>query len=856
MLTLAGVEDPAQAQTYVDASASAGGNGTSWTDAYTDLQDALGSATTGDEIWIATGTYTPGTARADRFQIDGDGLKLYGGFDPAGGDDTFADRDPAVNPTILSGDIGVAGDASDNSYHVLFLNGFFASITPDTVIDGVTITGGNADGAGLESRGGGLLCEGRGNSGGACSPTLTNLTITNNNASEIGGGVYLYGAVGGESSPAITGSTFENNTAGQLGGAIYSDGDGGASSPMITGSTFDSNTANSGGALYNSGGSGGVSNPTITDAIFTGNTALENAGSDGNGAAIFNATFDAAAESSPTITNSLFVGNTAERDAGAIFSDARDGGTSSPTLTNLVIANNTADSNGGGVYNLAGNGGTSSPTITNVTFFGNTAAFDGGAMVNDILASSTGSAQPTITNTIFFDNQATNVGDAIFNRGSGAVPAIRHSLFTDGLSSDVNGTPSVDENNLAGDPLFVDASTPAGPDGILGTFDDGLRVTAVSPVIARGSLVPFEAGGSAEGLTTDLVGSPRIFGARPDLGAYEFGGIASTSDDISDASSLLGYLEPGGFGGLVLLRENPASSGGLAFSRTGETPASPDLPENVAPLTWTVTSGLNQAPTYDLIVDVSSLSGIGAFEELMLYKSDDGGTTWDAVEMLGELVLDADRALVAVQDLKGFSQFAVASTDASNPLPVELAGLQAQSTSEESIMVQWQTLSETGNAGFEVQRRAVSGVSTWQSIAMVQGAGTTDQPQSYRVEDADLPYAADRLSYRLRQIDADGTESFSESVTVARQVMQARLLPTYPSPARGQTTIRYAVPERQDVRIELYDILGRRVQTVVNAQAEGRTEAQLDVSGLTSGTYFLRMQTESHTEAQRVTVVR
>ena len=120
-----------------------------------------------------------------------------------------------------------------------------------------------------------------------------------------------------------------------------------------------------------------------------------------------------------------------------------------------------------------------------------------------------------------------------------------------------------------------------------------------------------------------------------------------------------------------------------------------------------------------------------------------------------------------------------------------------------------------------------------------------------------LPYAADSLSYRLRQIDTDGTESFSEAVRVAQGVQAAELLPTYPNPVRGQATIRFAVPERQAVRIVLYDLLGRRVQTVVRADAEGRTERVLDVSGLASGTYFLRMQAAGGIVAtQRITVVR
>jgi len=204
------------------------------------------------------------------------------------------------------------------------------------------------------------------------------------------------------------------------------------------------------------------------------------------------------------------------------------------------------------------------------------------------------------------------------------------------------------------------------------------------------------------------------------------------------------------------------------------------------------------------------------------------------------------------------------------PLPVELAQFEARRARDEAVTLQWETLSETNNAGFEVQRRApqvetppvetpqwdVSTGESWQTIARLEGAGTTDTPQSYQFEDADLPYAADSLSYRLRQVDTDGTASVTEAVTIARPVTDAELLPSYPNPARSQATIRYAVPERQDVRIVLYDLLGRRVQTVVHEEAEGRTEQVLDVSRLASGTYFLRMQTEGHTETQRLTVVR
>ncbi|MDZ7717254.1 MAG: hypothetical protein U5K72_00330 [Balneolaceae bacterium] len=117
-----GVFDP-PLTLYVNSEVSGGGNnGSSWGDAFSDLQDALTAATFNDEIWIAEGTYHPGTNRDDSFTITGnqDGIEIYGGF--ASGD-SFNERNPADHPVVLSGDIGSANDASDNNYHVLVFDG-------------------------------------------------------------------------------------------------------------------------------------------------------------------------------------------------------------------------------------------------------------------------------------------------------------------------------------------------------------------------------------------------------------------------------------------------------------------------------------------------------------------------------------------------------------------------------------------------------------------------------------------------------------------------------------------------------------------------------------------------------------
>jgi predicted outer membrane repeat protein len=280
---------------YVKANAGSGANtGLSWANAYTNLQSALGSSDC-TEVWVAAGTYKPttGSDRTATFQLK-NGVTLYGGF--AGISETLLNqRIPGTNPTILSGDIGTSSVTGDNVYHVV-------SGASGAVLDGFTITGGNADGPNSpDNRGGGLY-----NPTGS-SPALTNVSVLTNSA-ELGGGIYNEA----NSNPALTSVTFSGNTAID-GGGIYSSG----SSSTLTNATFSGNSAsNSGGGMYNEAGS----SPMLTNVTLSSNSASA------FGGGIFNTS------ANPTIRNTILWGNTASSAGAQIHNDG-----SVPVVSNSVI---------------------------------------------------------------------------------------------------------------------------------------------------------------------------------------------------------------------------------------------------------------------------------------------------------------------------------------------------------------------------------------------------------------------------------------------------------------------------------------------------------------------------------------
>ena len=272
---------------YVDSAMTTAGNGASWPTAFNSLQQALtlaNNCSTVKEIRVKKGTYYPGqSVRETSFGIYRNNLKIYGGFSDT--DTTISTRKPIQNPTILSGEIGNSSQVADNSYHVLLIVAATnRNIDSTTIVDGFTITGGNANSALNFTAGGKTLNHNRGagiycfaDSGNNCSPDITGCLFTKNSASRTGGGLYNEGGTTGNSSPRITNCVFYSNTAGVIagipngGGGIYNNAIQGTANPSIINCTFAFNNASNGtgGAIHNNAGN--IAN--ISNCIIFGNVA-------------------------------------------------------------------------------------------------------------------------------------------------------------------------------------------------------------------------------------------------------------------------------------------------------------------------------------------------------------------------------------------------------------------------------------------------------------------------------------------------------------------------------------------------------------------------------------------------------
>jgi len=521
------------------------------------------------------GTYYPtvGVDRTISFVMKDD-VSLYGGF--LGIETQRDERSTDASFTILSGNIGLEGDPTDNSYHVVISNG----TTNATVLSGFTITAGYANGVAQHSFGAGMYND-------SGSPTLHNIVFDSNIVSPpntengAGGGVYNING-----NPTFTNVIFNNNVVTQisysgqcLGGGIYSDN----SILTMTNVTFLSNQATT--TLLGSCGGAGMYNKNstmnLTNITFSNNLANHmgwpNASLGSAGGGMWNV------DSTITLTDALFYNNTAHFGGGIYNSN------SSLTINNADFKNNTAYYYGGGIRNVGG-----SLIINNALFYSNEAFLGGGGIINmydfatislsnmtfnENLAGFGGAfanissidTNIMLSNLTLKDNSADYVGGAIYLRdsntsmnhitfhgntavegggalyNSGASPLIQNSIFwgdsseifNDSTSEHGTSNPTVKDSVIStGCPAGATCTNIIPTDPKLGPLSNNGGATQTLALLAGSTAI--DAGGkNSICATTDQRGVLRPQGSSCDIGSYEsigsylFNSLLPTSRSVS-----------------------------------------------------------------------------------------------------------------------------------------------------------------------------------------------------------------------------------------------------------------------------------------------------------------------------------
>ena len=458
---------PLKSQVYVNASAEGGNDGSSWENAYTQLQVALENSLEGDEIWIAAGTYLPGReGDSSASFIINKNIKIYGGF--SGLETQLEERDLSTHPTILSGDLEGNDDPSnftlnreDNAFHVIWID---ASITNSTLLNGLFVQGGHADGdinTNLgQSRGGGIYSRG--------APIIQNCKIRNNYALNDGGGIYLDSVQ--SSGTQILNCEIINN---------HSDDDGGGIEAVfayqetirIDSCIVQGNTASAVGAgIHIKSSNIQVSNSQILDNV-----------SESFGGGIHIEQLRDVPGIRATLDNCEIHNNRAiNSGAGMVYySNDNDQFLS---LTRVRFQDNLTNESGGGLYLELWLGHEDSPIELHACqFFQNNAPFqDGGAIYARVLGTN---STISIESTRFDENTAALRGGALFadyNQDSSHHVRIENSEFFKNLANS-GGAIEFSSRNRSGTKLEIvgsqftsnEANPQGGEGGALKVFAQG-----------------------------------------------------------------------------------------------------------------------------------------------------------------------------------------------------------------------------------------------------------------------------------------------------------------------------------------------------------------------------------------------
>ncbi|MBL1215771.1 MAG: T9SS type A sorting domain-containing protein [Ignavibacteriae bacterium] len=187
-------------------------------------------------------------------------------------------------------------------------------------------------------------------------------------------------------------------------------------------------------------------------------------------------------------------------------------------------------------------------------------------------------------------------------------------------------------------------------------------------------------------------------------------------------------------------------------------------------------------------------------------------------------------------------------TDIDAGLPVELVSFKGN-TGYDNILLNWQTATELENYGFEIQRNSIGAktvMDNWENVGFVNGHGTSSSPKEYSFSDSEITSGI-KYFYRLKQIDNDGTSTYSKVIEVdAPLISSFSLDQNFPNPFNPATRIKFALPTESNVKLLITDLLGQEITVLVDKEmSAGNHEAVWNPDNVSSGIYFYTINISS-----------
>lgn len=186
-------------------------------------------------------------------------------------------------------------------------------------------------------------------------------------------------------------------------------------------------------------------------------------------------------------------------------------------------------------------------------------------------------------------------------------------------------------------------------------------------------------------------------------------------------------------------------------------------------------------------------------------------------------------------------------------IPVELVSFNA-SVNGNAVTLNWKTATELNNSGFAVQKK--SGNSDWQEIGFISGAGTSTETHNYSF--TDLTSEKGLFSYRLKQVDFDGSFKYSDEILVDLTTPEKfNLNQNYPNPFNPSTNISFSIPTSGNVSLVIFNELGQKIDELLNKDLDaGNYNLVWDASKYSSGNYFCELKMDNYRSVNKMTLVK